>query len=458
MNEANGDVPRSRLPKNDVSPNFLAMAAAFVGVAAICSIIMWHVIIKVEYMRGNILVPLYTILVAGYMLSRFLLAAFYRPPKDAGITPPIAIIVPSFNEGEAVARTIHSCLALDYPQELMEIVVINDGSTDDTWDQMLRAAAQYPRGRVRCIDLGSNQGKRAAMAAGIRATRAEVLVFIDSDSMPAPGAVRKLVQGFADPKVGAIAGLTYVRNAETNALTRMQAARYYVSYQLLKSAESVLNAVTCCSGCFAAYKREAVAPLLEIWEHQRFLGVECTHGDDRALTARVLKTGWKTIYDSEAEAWTDAPDKYRKFFRQQLRWKKSWSREGPMLLSHIWRTRPLAFPSVAVQTMAGLLSPFVIGYSLLVPLTGGSFPLIYFLGLYMVAMGFALIYRMFRNDGLWLYAFFGTFFYISFSPQILWAIIRIRDGKWGTRATEEQAAPAQVPLASGPRPRAGTHA
>lgn len=422
----------------------LVSLGALAGVAVICGVIVWHVGVKVAYMRGDLLLPTYTVLVSSYVISRFVLAAFYRPPRDAGIAPSVAIVVPAYNEGEAVARTIHSCLGLDYPAGKLEIVVVNDGSTDDTWDHMREAAARYPKGRVRCVDLGANKGKRAAMAAGIRATSAEILVFVDSDSMPAPGSVRLLVQGFADPKVGAISGLTYVRNAESNVLTRMQAARYYVSFQLLKSAESVLGAVTCCSGCFAAYRRAAIAPLLDAWEHQRFLGVECTYGDDRALTNRVIKSGWTTRYDARAEAWTDAPDRYRKFFRQQLRWKKSWSREGPLLLAHVWRSRTRALPSIAVQTIAGLLSPIVVLYSLAVPLAGGRFPMIYFLGLYLVSMGYALTYRMLRDDGMWIYAFVGTFFYVAFSPQLLWAVARIRDGKWGTRDAS--------PPPSAPRP------
>jgi len=312
--------------------------------------------------------------------------------------------------------------------------VINDGSSDDTWEHMQRAAALYPPGRVRCVDLGSNQGKRAAMAAGIRETQAEMLVFVDSDSMPAPSAVRKLVQGFADPKVGAISGLTHVRNADANVLTRMQAARYYISFQLLKAAESVVNAVSCCSGCFAAYRREAVLPLLERWEHQRFLGVECTYGDDRALTNMILKAGWKAIYDSEAEAWTDAPDRYPKFFRQQLRWKKSWSREGPILAGHLWRSHPLAFPAALVATLSGLLSPIVVIWNLVwQPLGNGLNPSFYLLCLYLMSIIYALMYRALRSDGIWLYAILSTFFYISFSLQLFWAIARIRDGKWGTR-------------------------
>ncbi len=400
----------------------------------VLSLVAWHVVQKAMQLELDSLTAAYTVVISAYVLSRFALAALYRPPKDRGLEPACAVIVPAFNEGEAVARTVHALMALDYPAAKLEIVVVNDGSTDDTWEHMTAAAASYPDGRVRLVDLGSNQGKRAAMAAGIRATSAEILVFVDSDSIPAPQGVRRLVQGFADPRVGAIAGLTYVRNAGTNALTRMQAARYYISYQLLKAAESTLGAVACCSGCFSAYRRDAVAGLLAAWEHQRFLGVECTHGDDRALTNMVLRSGWTAIYDARAEAWTDAPDRYRKFFKQQLRWKKSWAREGPILLSHVWRTRTRALPSVLVGTIAGLLSPVVMIANLVYPFRGsGILPIVYVLGLYLISMAYGLLYGSLRRDGLWKYAFFGTFFYVAFSFQLLWAIIRIRDGSWGTR-------------------------
>ena len=407
---------------------------AALGVAFICALVCYHVVLRSGELGISPLTVFYTVIVSLYVVSRFAFAAFYQPPEDTGLEPHVAVIVPAFNEGEAVARTIHSVLALDYPADKLEVVVINDGSSDDTWERILTAADEHPPGAVRCIDLGSNQGKRAAMATGMRATTAEIVLFVDSDSMPARMGLRKLVQGFSDPRVGCVAGMTHVRNASTNTLTRMQAARYYISFQLLKKAESVLGTVSCCPGCFSAYRREAILPLINDWEHQRFLGVECTYGDDRALTNRVLKTGWRSLYDSRAEAWTDAPDDYHKFFKQQLRWKKSWSREGPILLSHIWRSHPLALPAVLLATIAGLLSPFVLGWNLIVaPLTTGNFPIVYLLALYLIALAYGLLYRSQRNDGHWLYAIVGTFFYILFSFQLLWAVARIRDGSWGTR-------------------------
>jgi len=412
----------------------LIRVAAAAGIVFVCGLITLHVCLRVASARSSPLTAAYTVVVSSYVVSRFVLAAFYRPPEDAGIEPRVAIIVPAYNEGEAVGRTIHSCLGLDYLADKLEVVVINDGSTDDTWEQIEKAAALYPPGSVNCVDLGRNLGKRAAMAAGVRATSAEILLFVDSDSMPAPEALRRLVQAFADPEVGCVAGITHVRNSSTNALTRMQAARYYVSFQLLKAAESVTSSVSCCPGCFSAYRRTAIAPLLDAWEQQTFLGVPCTYGDDRALTNRVLRTGWKSVYDVRAEAWTDAPDAYHKFFRQQLRWKKSWCRESPILMSHIWRTRPLAFPSVLVGTLAGLLSPLVLTWNLVgKPATDAVFPVVYLLGLYLVSMAYGLLHRAQREDRNWFYAIIGTFFYVAFSPQLVWAALRLRDGSWGTR-------------------------
>lgn len=411
-------------------------ASAALGTFVICAMICWHLAMKMGT-SGRPVASLgigYSLVVSSYVLSRFALAACYRPPPDAGLEPRVAVIVPAYNEGPAVARTIHAIRALDYPSEKLEIVCINDGSSDDTWQQMQRAAERHPIDTIRCIDLGRNQGKRAAMAAGIRTTVAEVLVFIDSDSLPAPDAVRRVVQGFADERVGAIAGLTHVRNDRTNVLTKMQSARYYISYQLLKKAESVYGAVACCSGCFAAYRRDVILPVLEEWEHQTWLGMACTYGDDRALTNLVLRQGWKARYDARAEAWTDAPDRYRGFFKQQLRWKKSWTREGPRMLSHLWRTHPLAFPSAVAATVTGIISPAVVLLHVVIaPAHLGIAPVIYLLGLWLLAMAYGLLHRALVKSDLWLYAVVGTFFYIGLSFQLFWAIVRIRDASWGTR-------------------------
>ena len=418
--------------------------AAALVTAGLCGLLIVHIVGLLGDAGLGTVTGVYTMVIACYIFSRFLLAAIYKPPRDAGLEPRIAIVVPAFNEGNAVVRTIDACCGIAYPPDKVELVAINDGSTDDTWAQMNLAAARYP-GRVTCIDLGHNQGKRAAMAAGIRASTAEILVFVDSDSMPAPWAVRKLVQGFADPKVGAVCGLTYIRNANANVLTHMQAASYYVSFQLLKAAESVVNAVSCASGCFAAYRRSAVAPILENWEHQTLFGRPWSHGDDRALTNMVLRR-WKVIYDSEAEVWTEAPQRYHNFFKQQLRWQKSFVGESLVLVRHSWRSHPLAFPAILIAAVAGIASPLVTLYQIgWEPIAYGTSPVFYLLGLYVMNTSYALLYRSLRNDGVWKYAVVSAFFYVSFSLQVFWAVIRIHDNRWGTRVGRR---PATGPVAT----------
>ena len=407
---------------------------AALSVTVIVSVLIWHVSERVlNYDRIGVFVLAYTVVVGCYVISRFFLAAFYRVEPDNDFLPTVSVIVPAYNEGVSVRRTIDACLAQDYPAEKLQVMCIDDGSTDDTWGHLLEAQAHYGD-RLRCISLVMNQGKRAAMALGVRSTQSDVIVFIDSDSEPMPGGIKRIVRNFKKPGIGAVTGHTLARNADVNALTKMQSARYFLSFQLLKAAESVVGAVTCCSGSFSAYRREAVTPLLNRWEHQQFLGTACTYGDDRALTNMVIGAGWRSIYDSSSVATTDVPIAYRPFFRQQLRWKKSWLRESPLLLAHLWHSRPLAFPFMLVATAVGLLSPIVLISSLaLAPFLIGEIPFTYVLGVFLVAMAYGFFHRARSDNVRWIWAVIGTVFYLAFAAQIFWAMARVRDGKWGTR-------------------------
>ena len=216
---------------------------------------------------------------------------------------------------------------MDYPKDLIRVVVVDDKSTDETLWRINAVAEEYPELTV--IPAPVNQGKRHAMATGIAAADdVEVFVFIDSDSQVTPDAVKTIVEYFGDPKVGAVAGHTDVANAGRNVLTRMQAMQYYIAFRIYKSAEALFGSVMCCSGCFSAYRRDAVAPVLDDWLGQTFLGQPSTFGDDRSLTNFVLHR-WRVLYAPDAQAYTNVPEHLKQFLRQQLRWKKSWLREIP---------------------------------------------------------------------------------------------------------------------------------
>jgi len=392
----------------------------------------------------------YGVVVVTYITSRFLLSLPYRPPRDAGIEPHVAIVMPAFNEEGVIAHSLRSLLALDYPPEKLELVAVNDGSTDQTLQRMAEVAREEPR--VRVIDLGSNCGKRAAMAVGMRATDAEILAFVDSDSSVEPDALRRLVQGFADARVGAICGHADVANPDDSWLSRMQVVRYFVAFRVVKAAESVFGCVTCCSGCFSAYRRAAIVPHLEQWEHQTFFGSAATFGDDRALTNRVLRD-WKVLYAADAISHTAVPTTLRVFLRQQLRWKRSWTRESLLLMRFVWRKHPVAAWQAYAGVLLSLIAPVVAIRALVwLPLVGHrGVPLIYIAGIYAMALAYGLYYvvRQPRYDPRWIYGVVFCFFYLAFLLwQTYWAIATARSSSWGTRpATAGQAAPPQ-PAAS----------
>ena len=378
----------------------------------------------------------YGLAVTTYLVSRFALSLPYRAPADAGLEPRVAIVMPAFNEEAAIARSLRSLLAVDYPVDKLEIVAIDDGSTDATLAE-LRAVEADADGRVHVIVFPANRGKRAAMAAGIRATDAEIVAFVDSDSVLRPDALRKLVQAFADDRVGAVCGHADVLNVGETWLTKMQAVRYYVAFRVCKAAESVFGAVTCCSGCFSAYRREAIMPRLAWWEDQRFLGRPSTFGDDRSLTNCVLRD-WRVVYHADAVASTIVPGGFRQFMKQQTRWKRSWTRESLLVATFMWRKHPVAALAVYVGMALPLLAPVAalraIAFQPLVE--GHGAPVIYLVGIYSMALVYSLYYALRRREygPLWLFGVAFVFFYLVFMIwQTYYAILTARSSSWGTR-------------------------
>lgn len=385
----------------------------------------------------------YSIAVVTYVLGRFVLGLFYRSAPDVGHRPTVSIIIPAFNEEEGIIGTIASCLEVDYPEGAVEVVAVNDGSTDATWERMCEAKARWDRLTV--VDLGRNYGKRAAMAEGIRRSTGDVLCFVDSDSYLDRESLIALVQPFADPRVGAVVGHADVDNHATNWITKMQQVRYYAAFRVIKGTESMLSGtVTCASGCCAAYRRSVVLPLLEDWEFQTFLGRPATFGDDRALTNRIL-TRYRVVYQERARSRTVVPTTSRTFFRQQLRWKKSWLRESTFLVRYFWRKNPLAAVFTYASIAFPFLAPFVVLHAVAGRVLGGDPGGLWFyvIGSYAMALLYSLYYAFNRHDdGLWFHGITFIGLYMSVLVfQTYWGIFTMRDTRWGTRASTVDHAP-----------------
>ncbi|MBI5456343.1 glycosyltransferase [Candidatus Kaiserbacteria bacterium] len=415
---------------------------AFMGVMMVLIYIVLVIkVITLDSLEDSALFASYSILVSAYILSRFLLAYFYVPKQtvvvDTEYRPFVSFVTPAKNEGEHIAETLRAMLGSDYPGDKFEIIAINDGSTDDTGAEMhnVQREAEAVNVKMTVIDWERNRGKRDGMAEGVRAATGDIIVFVDSDSFVADSTVKELVKYFKDPAVAAAAGHAEVHNAQTNLLTKMQAVRYFVAFKAYKSAEALFGAVTCCSGCCSAYRKSAIDEILDDWQTQRFLGARCTYGDDRALTNCLLKKGWKTVYAPEAFSTTIVPDTWRKFLTQQLRWKKSWTRESFKAAAFLWKRHPIAAISFYLGILLPLLAPIVAGRALLwLPAVDGIVPWIYIGGLILMSMIYGVYYRLFRKDSLWIYGMFFSWFYtLVLVWQLPYAIVMLRDTRWGTR-------------------------
>ena len=258
-----------------------------------------------------------------------------------------------------------------------------------------------------------------------------------------PDALRIIVQGFADERVGAIAGHADVLNVEESWLTRMQAVRYFVAFKVVKAAESVFDAVTCCSGCFSAYRREAIMPHLDWWEHQTFLG-RAVHVRRRPLADELraaqvegpLRVARRLAHDR-------ARRRSGSSCVQQLRWKRSWTRESLIvgslrLAQEPARSRwpstsgsslPLVAPVIAVRAVVCAAGRPGRRRAVRLPASAST----------SMALAYGLYYalRHSRYDALWICGVVFCFFYLAFLLwQTYYAMLTTRSSSWGTRAAE----------------------
>jgi hyaluronan synthase len=427
---------RSAQPSEDATP--LWQRRLFFGLAALAALsVLFLKKLNVDYYWYEPATNTYSLLVVTYMLSRFVLAIadrrrypYERPLKRL---PGLSIIIAAKNEEQAIYETIRTAYAADYPPELREVIVVNDGSTDRTLDEMRRAKEAHPD--LSLISFAVNRGKRHCMAAAAQRARGEIVVFVDSDSFLAGDALKEIVRPFADQGVAAVSGRTDVANWSVNALTKMQTFRYYIAFKLLKAAESLFGSVTCCPGCFSAYRRSALQPILGRWLNQKFLGVSATFGDDRSLTTFLLRSGYEVKYHDRALCTTIVPEHWPHYLRQQARWKKSWVRETLIVAAFIWKRHPVMSASFYLAALFPFITPLITFHNLVYqPAWNHRLPLFYAIGLVLMCSIFSFYYRAKRNDGVWGYGFLYSLLYVLVLVwQMPYAILTLRRNTWGTR-------------------------
>ncbi|MBI0317575.1 MULTISPECIES: bifunctional polysaccharide deacetylase/glycosyltransferase family 2 protein [Streptomyces violaceusniger group] len=230
----------------------------------------------------------------------------YRPgsPWLREIDEPVTVLIPAYNEEAGIGTTVRSLLAST--QTELQIIVIDDGSTDRTAD----IAARIDDPRVRVVRQ-PNAGKAAALNTGLAHAHHDIVVMADADTVFEPEAIHQLIQPLAHPAIGAVSGNTKVGNRR-RMLGRWQHLEYVFGFNLDRRMYEVLECMPTVPGAIGAFRRDAL------------LGVggvsHATLAEDTDLTMALWRAGWRVVYEESAIAWTEVPTSLRQLWRQRYRW------------------------------------------------------------------------------------------------------------------------------------------
>ncbi|MEU3185969.1 bifunctional polysaccharide deacetylase/glycosyltransferase family 2 protein [Streptomyces sp. NPDC006923] len=264
------------------------------------------------------------------------------------VTEPVTVLVPAYNERECIANTVRSLMAGDHP---IEVIVIDDGSTDGTAD--IVEELWLPNVHV---VRQQNSGKPAALNNGIAHARHDLVVMMDGDTVFEPSTVRELVQPFGDPRVGAVAGNAKVGNRET-LIGAWQHIEYVMGFNLDRRMYDVLGCMPTIPGAVGAFRRQAL---------ERVGGMsEDTLAEDTDITMALHRDGWRVVYAERARAWTEAPESVQQLWSQRYRWSYG-------TMQAIWKHRRAVIEGGASGRFGRvglpLVSLFMVLFPLLAPL------------------------------------------------------------------------------------------
>lgn len=221
--------------------------------------------------------------------------------------PTVSLILPAYNEEETIAKSIRQGLKQDYKGKI-EIIVVDDGSTDKTNKIAKKYAARYSN--VKVLSHGKNKGKSEALNTGFSEARGEVCVFSDTDSVLASDALSKLVAHFKDPEVGMVAGMVIVGN-EKNLLTRLQQIEYLLNQTVIRFCQSSHKNVLICPGACAAIRTQIA---------RKIMVKDRTITEDADFTFSVWKEGWKISQEPDSISYTEVPESLKSLINQRKRW------------------------------------------------------------------------------------------------------------------------------------------
>jgi cellulose synthase/poly-beta-1,6-N-acetylglucosamine synthase-like glycosyltransferase/peptidoglycan/xylan/chitin deacetylase (PgdA/CDA1 family) len=347
----------------EVTPGNRAVGPASQG-------LIWRgraMISTVHVARYGLLVATIAMLIAGVLTiarSALLFVASWRHARrrrsprwswGPPVTAPVSIVVPAYNEREGIAAAVRSLAA---HRRGTEVIVVDDGSTDGTAD-IVRSLG-LPN--VRLIQQ-TNGGKARALNTGIAAAAHDLIVLVDADTVFEPDAVHRLVQPFADPRVGAVAGNVKVGNRHGMVAT-WQHIEYVIGFNLDRRLYDLLQCMATVPGAIGAFRRRALADIGGVSDD--------TLAEDTDMTMALARAGWRVVYEDSARAWTEAPATLGQLWTQRYRWSYG-------TMQAMWKHRAAVFQRGPSGRFGRRGLPFLALFQIVLPLFA---PLIDLLALY----------------------------------------------------------------------------
>jgi cellulose synthase/poly-beta-1,6-N-acetylglucosamine synthase-like glycosyltransferase len=298
-----------------------SLAVVFATVGITLAFVVWALLIGPDIQRilvRAVVVSLIIFLVILFLRYFALLWFSYLGHAERNVLgvreirelPPISILVPAYNEGVVLERALTSLMQLEYPH--FEVLVIDDGSTDDTLEIAARWEGQRGPGLFRVITK-PNGGKASALNAGIAHSMHPLIMCMDADSSLEPRTLLEAARHFGNPSVGAVAGNVKVEN-RGSIVTKLQALEYIEGLNMPRRAQGFIAAVNIVPGPVGLFRREA---LEEIGGYD-----EDTFAEDADLTLKMMSAGWRVEYEDQAIAWSEAPETWRDLTQQRYRWTR----------------------------------------------------------------------------------------------------------------------------------------
>ncbi|MEV1145101.1 glycosyltransferase [Micromonospora sp. NPDC049799] len=314
--------------------------------------------LKVMFLVVGVLMLLRTLLLFALAVRH---ARRRRSPRwswGLRVTEPVSIIVPAYNEQAGIVTSVRSLAGSDHR---VEVIVVDDGSTDGTPD--LVDALGLPNVRV---VRKPNGGKSSALNTGIMYARHEIIVMVDGDTVFERDSVRRLVQPFGDPSVGAVAGNVKVANRH-GLLGRWQHIEYVIGFNLDRRLYETLGCMPTVPGAIAAFRRRALLAAGGMSDD--------TLAEDTDVTMAVLRAGWRVVYEEQARAWTEVPGTVGQLWRQRYRWSYG-------TMQAMWKHRRALVDRGASGRFGRRGLPLLALYGVLLPLLGPVLDLMAVYGLF----------------------------------------------------------------------------